>query len=136
MYQYIKQIVTSNIFKPAVKAVFGLFTKQANPQAKAYADNVASEVADFMPTVVETAAAAVAAYQLGGLGLQTGLQFAAVMMDEKQSPTKDVVMSPAKMLHHYNNYKYLNGVTDGGYEHSDVEDDFVLINEKNTRPAI
>jgi hypothetical protein len=132
MLDYMKKIATSKVFKPMMKGLFGLFTKKANPQARFYADNVASEVADFVPTVVEVAAAAVAAYQLGGIGLESGLKLATVMADEK-SPVKDVVLSPAKMYHHYKNYQFLKGVQDGNYEQTDIEDDFVLIDKKSAR---
>ncbi len=131
MINAIKKFTSSKVFKPLLLGITGLFTKNANKAAKAYADKAVSEVADAIPETLEAAAKAYAAYQLSGFGASNVTAIVDIVSDQKASKEKKALLSPLKMLHNINNYNFLAGVEDGGYMQHE-EDDFVVI----TKPSL
>jgi hypothetical protein len=125
MFKQFKKIANASVLKPLVKGILGLFTKKANPAAKKYAMDVADKACDGLPDMVETMARAALAYETAGatLGLELGMKLV-----DNVDTVKEIALLPAKAIHHYKNYQFLNGVVDGHLTQHE-EDDFVVITD-------
>lgn len=100
-----------------VKNVNNYLFRDATPAARQYGSAAIQETINEAPTVVTQVGTVYATYQTGG-----------VVPAFYQG--KDLAKVPAKMLHHYQNYQYLNSEQDGLYTKREVEDGFILISDE------
>lgn len=134
MLEFIQKAITSPIVKPLVKAAISLFTYNATPSARAYAQKVSEKIIDRAPGSLELVLVAYQTFQNGGLNVANGLAVAEIAMNSA-SKVKNLLFTPAELLHDYKNYQFLNGTIDGNYaqrNESFDEEDFVVIEKANT----
>jgi hypothetical protein len=127
MFEQISKFIAP-IKQYVLTPVLNYMTKDANPAAKAYAEQTINGALDNLPKVLKTLDKTYNDYQKGEvkIDLETGLKFAEKFVGDKNE-TKDIFLMPLQAYNAYKNYQYLNGVVDGNLKGEDAEDDFYIL---------
>lgn len=129
MFKFLKELlktaVVRGVIKAAAKGLSRLFTRNATPAARAYAENVAEEATDAIPEVIGKLDEIQNAYKNGTVGLNP----------ETAQQAGYLFGLPMRAYQHYQRYQYLNHTASPVAEMDSGEEFVLLSSMKSGAPA-